>query len=354
MGKKLVVPEEKKVTLTGCKVNFQREGVGPVYAEIFGHSRDFLTMGQPVTVTLIQPDLGPTFMKKDETIILTGAVEASDIILDVSTIRVFEFISTPTLKTGKTPAHVEPIEQKKERYSKPMFYALLLPEFRRVAEEKGYCLAIHGSMARDMDILCVPWTDEAVPADDLVTAISECLQPTVFKEMHLASATDKPHGRKSYTLSILGDWFIDLAVMPLEKRKRKEPRLTNPEIYVDRIRVVNQIMEEMAARGRRFFYYDGKIEYFAYLPAKASDNVIFNDNIVEISVIEGGKYKPGFSAAAHHGRGVRYLLESFGDFINSGMHQNGSLSGGHWGYPEDDLLAINQLALQLGFITEIV
>lgn len=47
-------------------------------------------------------------------------------------------------------------------------YALLIPSLMKAGREVGYALAVHGSLARDLDIIAVPWTDEAVSAERLI------------------------------------------------------------------------------------------------------------------------------------------------------------------------------------------
>jgi hypothetical protein len=74
----------------------------------------------------------------------------------------------------------------------------------------GYALAIHGSLARDCDLLAVPWIDH--PADH-----APVLQAILHK-FHwelTAGPTRKPHGRVAYTLHALwGDVYLDLQFMP--------------------------------------------------------------------------------------------------------------------------------------------
>ncbi len=96
---------------------------------------------------------------------------------------------------------------------KAVFYAVLFPSFRAAAIDCGYALALHGSMARDMDLIAVPWTDDAKPVSTLIEKLSDCIGETVWKEYHFKEPTQMPHGRKSFTLSIMGDYFIDLSVV---------------------------------------------------------------------------------------------------------------------------------------------
>ena len=50
-------------------------------------------------------------------------------------------------------------------------YAALIVPIRRVAQRFGYAIAQHGSLARDIDLVAIPWTDEAVAPELLVEAI---------------------------------------------------------------------------------------------------------------------------------------------------------------------------------------
>jgi hypothetical protein len=97
---------------------------------------------------------------------------------------------------------------------KPVFYAVLFNPMKKAALELGYALTIHGSMHSDMDLIAVAWTEEAKPEIELVNAINDCIGNTIWKEHNFTTRTIKPHGRINYTLSILGDWFIDLSIIP--------------------------------------------------------------------------------------------------------------------------------------------
>jgi hypothetical protein len=50
-------------------------------------------------------------------------------------------------------------------------YCALVPAITKVAREFGYAVAVHGSMTTDLDLVLVPWVDEASPAEDVVEAI---------------------------------------------------------------------------------------------------------------------------------------------------------------------------------------
>lgn len=54
-------------------------------------------------------------------------------------------------------------EVNKSRKAYPAMYVMLWPAVVEECRARGYAAALHGSLAKDMDVVAVPWTDEAVP-----------------------------------------------------------------------------------------------------------------------------------------------------------------------------------------------
>ena len=93
----------------------------------------------------------------------------------------------------------------------PVYAAAMYPDLAKIARDHGYALAVHGSMARDFDLVAVPWTDEACEPDTLVTAMLAGRAARLIG----GEPSVKPHGRRAYTLSIgFGECAIDLSFMP--------------------------------------------------------------------------------------------------------------------------------------------
>ena len=111
----------------------------------------------------------------------------------------------------------------------PMFYASLLPRLTTVARERGYALAVHGSMRRDLDLIAVPWTNDAMNPLGLVRALCRACggnlahksHRQVMGEAYEEKPIEKPHGRLSYSIYLSdegGDGpYLDVSVMPLQK-----------------------------------------------------------------------------------------------------------------------------------------
>ena len=100
-------------------------------------------------------------------------------------------------------------------WAKWKFARLALPLQER-ARELGYALIAHGSIAFDIDMVAVPWTDDAVPAEEFVTEfVATVRQHDISpEEFHLLDGpTEKPHGRRAWSIHVQGTYF-DLSVLP--------------------------------------------------------------------------------------------------------------------------------------------
>lgn len=97
-------------------------------------------------------------------------------------------------------------------------YAQLLPRIRETGKKLGYAIAIHGSLQRDLDLLAVPWVEDASSAMDLVSAIAAEVHGFVIGDIQNRGTIDEPtiqpHGRRSWNICWGGRAFIDLSIMP--------------------------------------------------------------------------------------------------------------------------------------------
>lgn len=100
-------------------------------------------------------------------------------------------------------------------------YCALYPELARIAREHGYALAIHGSGARDFDLVAVPWIAEAAEPQAVIDAmcaryaIRQLPRDVEHPEDRPKDPTIREHGREVYTISVAwGHCSIDLSFMP--------------------------------------------------------------------------------------------------------------------------------------------
>ncbi len=106
-----------------------------------------------------------------------------------------------------------------EQVKNMVFYA------RVAAREKGYALAVHGTLRRDVDVIAVPWSDEACDADELAQAVTEAfIRAEVSYEaawdVAKPSREEKPFGRIAWSIPVKWKFhtgpppYLDLSVAP--------------------------------------------------------------------------------------------------------------------------------------------
>jgi hypothetical protein len=114
----------------------------------------------------------------------------------------------------------------------PVTMLEVLATARITAKRHGYALTAHGSFARDVDLVAVPWTVEAADAETLVEAIRAAIGGWIMvaeatgREGYFAiddstkhSPVERPHGRRAWSIYgvLQGGSYLDLSVMPLRE-----------------------------------------------------------------------------------------------------------------------------------------
>lgn len=128
-------------------------------------------------------------------------------------------------------------------------YRQLIEPLRATARRAGYALGVHGSLARDIDIIAAPWTSEAVSAEQLAGRLLRTVKrvlgpaPKRVRDAHPRDdwfdrrrrptekawrffvrgpdkdkSRRKPHGRRCWSIHLGGGPYIDLSVMPRRTR----------------------------------------------------------------------------------------------------------------------------------------
>lgn len=89
-------------------------------------------------------------------------------------------------------------------------YCAMYPRLAEIAREHGYALAVHGTLQRDMDLICIPWIESPHDPGEVVKAITD--------EFYVRTVGDPDttfHGRERWTITVgFGECFIDLSFMP--------------------------------------------------------------------------------------------------------------------------------------------
>jgi len=119
------------------------------------------------------------------------------------------------------------MQQKHQRYQRRLHptatvvYAHLLPQLQSIAYEHGYALAVHGSMATDLDLLACPWTEDAVDAYALIEALRASVNGVLAERDWDTNPSKRPHGRLAWAFYFdaqsavdCSGPYLDISVMP--------------------------------------------------------------------------------------------------------------------------------------------
>lgn len=104
---------------------------------------------------------------------------------------------------------------------------VLIEPLREVARNHGYALAEHGSQRRDIDLIAVPWVEDAAPPPELAEALRIMAQEVVGIAINIdrqgaanpayfdeGAPGSKPHGRLCWAFHLGGGPYVDLSVIP--------------------------------------------------------------------------------------------------------------------------------------------
>lgn len=90
-------------------------------------------------------------------------------------------------------------------------YAAMYADLAEVCRRHGYALAIHGSLARDFDIVAIPWV--ATPSRPQAV-VDEIVKMFAVQQVDGDPRTHE-HGRICYSLPVCwGETCLDFSFMP--------------------------------------------------------------------------------------------------------------------------------------------
>lgn len=100
----------------------------------------------------------------------------------------------------------------------PIYAACLYPELAEMMRSKGWALAVHGSLARDFDLVAIPWHPDPVKPERCIESICH-----YFAVSQHGPAICKLHGRQVFTLALkFGECFLDMSFMPTTLNKKPQ------------------------------------------------------------------------------------------------------------------------------------
>ena len=101
---------------------------------------------------------------------------------------------------------------KKLEDNNAIFWIFKFPEYRKIAAECGWAIAIHGSAVHDLDLMAMPWVKNHTSADELAQRLTDTEQPNFRRPYEKSKPGDKPNGRIVYTIFV-GGTYIDMNVI---------------------------------------------------------------------------------------------------------------------------------------------
>lgn len=100
---------------------------------------------------------------------------------------------------------------------RPAGYVWMFPELADLAESMGYALLVHGSLARDFDLVAVPWVESATDA----ATLAEAIRAKVGGAFNSEAPRTLPHGRMAWPIHLGKEPYIDLSVAALREADEK-------------------------------------------------------------------------------------------------------------------------------------
>lgn len=111
-------------------------------------------------------------------------------------------------------------------HAKPQLYAYYFEAMKAIAKDMGYNLVVHGSMARDLDLIAIPWVDDPQPEFTMIEALKDYLGGRILS----GAGHMLPGGRTNYVINLNRGGYkrneADEIADPLEFTP-------DPEYYID-------------------------------------------------------------------------------------------------------------------------
>lgn len=96
---------------------------------------------------------------------------------------------------------------------RPAFYACMWEDIRHCAMDCGWAVALHGSLSSDMDIMAMPWVEDAVPFEKLINRVSKLFKDNDMSSLYVITYNEKAHNRVVATIPIFADFYLDISTI---------------------------------------------------------------------------------------------------------------------------------------------
>lgn len=93
------------------------------------------------------------------------------------------------------------------------FYACMYEDIRQCAMDCGWAVSLHGSLASDMDIMAMPWVDNATTFKEMIDRVSKLFKDNDMSSQYVITYNEKPHNRVVATIPIWTDFYLDISTI---------------------------------------------------------------------------------------------------------------------------------------------
>ncbi len=106
----------------------------------------------------------------------------------------------------------------KDRYAvtcngRTAFYACMWEDIRQCAMDCGWAVSLHGSLVSDMDIMAMPWVENAVSFKKMIDRVSKLFKDNDMSSQYVITYNEKPHNRVVASIPIWSDFYLDISTI---------------------------------------------------------------------------------------------------------------------------------------------
>ena len=102
------------------------------------------------------------------------------------------------------------------------FYACMYEDIRKCAMDCGWAVSLHGSLNSDMDIMAMPWVENAVSFKEMVDRISKLFKDNDMSSQYVIAYDEKPCNRVVATIPIFADFYLDISTITADVVPKSE------------------------------------------------------------------------------------------------------------------------------------
>lgn len=152
-----------------------------------------------------------------------------------------------------------------------VFYASMWEDLKSAALNCGWALGLHGSLNSDMDIMAMPWTEDASPVEMLMDKLCECFTGGKDLRKEVQIYFDKPGDRVVYTIPIWFDFYLDINILQkkpgsektgldfIAEERQRQIEVEGWSIEHDAVHTNGELASAASAYAHQIYFMDSKV-----------------------------------------------------------------------------------------------